>query len=181
MIYTGIGSRETPKPILKYMIMIAFKFAKFGWTLRSGGAAGADSAFEFGCDLGGGSKEIYLPWKDFNGNTSKLFPPSEKAIEVAKKYHPKFSSLSSGAKKLHARNSHQILGVDCSTPAELVICWTPGSGGTEQALRIARDHKIEILNLYHSNKTKLSRIPFYDLEHDVELITKIHNYLEGIA
>lgn len=49
-IYTGIGSRETPPDILELMTKIARFMFKQGFTLRSGGADGADSAFEAGAE-----------------------------------------------------------------------------------------------------------------------------------
>ncbi len=48
MHYTGIGSRSTPEAIQKIMTELAYELGKSGWTLRSGCAPGADSAFEFG-------------------------------------------------------------------------------------------------------------------------------------
>lgn len=48
---------------------------------------------------------------------------------------------------MHARNMHQILGIDLKTPVDMVICWSPGHGGTEQALRLARAYGIHIVNL----------------------------------
>ena len=47
--YTGIGSRETPDSILSLFNDIVFQLAGLGYTLRSGGADGADTAFEEGC------------------------------------------------------------------------------------------------------------------------------------
>ena len=44
--YAGIGSRETPKEILKEMTKIGQELESKGYTLRSGGAIGADKAFE---------------------------------------------------------------------------------------------------------------------------------------
>jgi predicted Rossmann fold nucleotide-binding protein DprA/Smf involved in DNA uptake len=45
MIYAGIGSRETPKEVLKSMTNYAKELSATGWVLRSGGADGADTAF----------------------------------------------------------------------------------------------------------------------------------------
>ena len=59
MFYTGVGSRKTPKDVLELMVKIAIKAAQNGYTLRSGGAEGADKAFEHGCDMVKGPKEIY--------------------------------------------------------------------------------------------------------------------------
>lgn len=74
---------------------------------------------------------------------------SDKAFEIAEKYHPYFQNLSEDIKKLHARNSHQVLGKDLNTPASFIICYTPkgkGTGGTGQALRIAKDYNIPIFD-----------------------------------
>ena len=61
MIYTGIGSRKTPIEIINKMIKLGQILGKHGYILRSGGANGADKAFEQGCDNVLGKKEIYLP------------------------------------------------------------------------------------------------------------------------
>ena len=71
--YAGIGSRSTPDNVLGIMEKLGIVLAKKGFILRSGGADGADKAFEKGCDLASGQKEIYLPWKGFNGNNSSLY------------------------------------------------------------------------------------------------------------
>ena len=60
MYYTGIGARNTPDKVLDLFMNIAKYLATKDFTLRSGAANGADSAFEKGCDISNGSKEIYL-------------------------------------------------------------------------------------------------------------------------
>ena len=57
--YTGIGSRKTPKDILDVMVDIARKLEQRLYCLRSGGAEGADMAFESGV-RSEYWKEIYL-------------------------------------------------------------------------------------------------------------------------
>lgn len=149
MYYAGIGSRETPDDVLKSFIRIAKYLAKEGYILRSGGAGGADLAFENGCDVEGGKKEIYLPWRCFNGSYSSLILSNPKAFDIAAKYHPYWHNLKDGAKKLQARNSHQVLGKNLETPSSFIICWTKGGkdiGGTAQAIRIARDNDIKVFN-----------------------------------
>ena len=86
--YTGVGNRNTPADILEDMEQIARVFARLGWVLRSGGANGADSAFELGCDIENGLKEIYLPWKGFNNNNSPCYPPKQEAYDIAKSVNP---------------------------------------------------------------------------------------------
>lgn len=61
----------------------------------------------------------------------------------------KFMLFIQGARKLQARNSHQVLGLDLETPSEFIVCWTKNgksSGGTGQAIRIALDYGIPIFD-----------------------------------
>ena len=155
--YAGIGSRETPKDVCMYMTAIAKRLASLGYACNSGGADGADSAFERGAVI---NRQIFLPWDGFNGkrieNMNKfhytfnyLVPPFNR--ELVEKYHPKPSALSDAGWKFMSRNSYQVLGRDLNTPVEFVLCWTKdgkASGGTGQALRIAKDHNIPIFNFY---------------------------------
>lgn len=146
--YAGIGSRKTPESILQIMTLMAKHLSDNNWTLRSGGADGADTAFENGANPL--RSEIYLPWNGFNGRTSSYCNPSVNAHSMASFFHPAWSKCSQAAKKLHARNCHQILGMDLNTPVDFVICWTPNgnrSGGTGQALRIAEFKEIPIYDL----------------------------------
>jgi hypothetical protein len=147
--YAGIGSRETPIEILKLFTQVGKFLANKSYILRSGHAEGADSAFEYGCDMVSGSKEIYIPWKRFGGSDSELVVQEGRAFEIAKEFHPNWNKLSDGAKKLQARNSHQVLGKDLNTPSDFIICWTKngkGTGGTGQAIRIAKHYNIPIFD-----------------------------------
>jgi hypothetical protein len=151
MVYAGIGSRQTPKDILAVMTDVADLLAQANGVLRTGAAPGADQAFEFGATLGGGEIETYLPWEGFEGRQDgTLLEPSKLALEVGEEFHPRWKYLKQGAKKLIARNSHQVLGKSLDEPANLIVCWTPDgkpSGGTGQALRIAAAYEIPVLNL----------------------------------
>lgn len=145
-IYTGIGSRETPADVLALMTKIARRMAGAGFLLRSGAAPGADSAFEAGA---GDLKEIYVPWKGFNGSALGMTPTPE-AFVMAEKFHPAWNRCRRGARALHARNCHQVLGLNLRIPTSLVICWTMdglSGGGTGQAIRIATHHKIPVHDL----------------------------------
>lgn len=146
--YAGIGSTKTPPNIQNFMTTLGFLLDQNGWTLRSGGAPGADTAFE--AALTDSYKEIFLPWKNFNGNKSEFFPPSEAAVELAKKFHPAWYRLSYGGKLLMARNCHQVLGANLESPVKFIVCWTQGGtikGGTGQALRMAEHYNIPVYNL----------------------------------
>lgn len=164
-IYTGIGSRETPQEVLELMKLIAKWSAKDGWTLRSGGANGADSAFEEGCGLG--LKEIYLPWKGFNGNASPWYDPDEDALNLAARYHPAWEKCSREARLFHARNCYQVLGLGLDKPSNCVVCYThkgEGKGGTGQAIRIAKAYNIKVFDLGKEDTFNKYRKHFEDRE-----------------
>lgn len=144
--YAGIGSRQAPADVCAFLTRVALRLQSHGYVLRSGGAEGADKAFEAGA---GNAKEIFLPWKGFNENRSPLYMDNPKAMEIAEKLHPAWDKLSPAAKKMMARNAHQILGKDLNNPVRFVVCWTPngtGSGGTGQAIRHARSLQIPVID-----------------------------------
>lgn len=158
--YTGIGSRETPQEVLTVMTDVAKVLRQAGYTLRSGGAEGADTAFHRGSWDGEFSiAEVYLPWPGFNGwediefaEKPKLWRPIPEAYEIAAKYHPGWKYLSKGGRALHARNVHQVLGsdVDSYVLSEFIVCWTPkgkGGGGTGQAIRVAKGYGVPVHDL----------------------------------
>lgn len=151
-VYAGVGAREAPGDMLMYAQMLAERLADEGWTLRSGHAPGMDQAFESGA---GRRAEVYLPWPSFEDGELLdadviVDKPSREAYELAERYHPTWERLGSGAKRLHARNSHQVLGLGLNDPSRFVLCWTAGAktqGGTGQTLRLAEAYDIPVFNL----------------------------------
>lgn len=147
--YAGIGSRITPSDICLKMFTAAQTLEKLGFTLRSGGAPGADTAFEMGVkdpDM----KEIYLPWPGFNDNQSTLNEVYNDAMRFTAPYHPNWYGLTKPVQKLMARNAYQVMGYSLKEPALFVLCWThqgKGEGGTGQAIRIARAHDIPVFDM----------------------------------
>lgn len=130
MIYAGIGSRETPPPVIAKMIELGEAFAKLGHTLRSGGARGADSAFERG----------HRAWHADNLEIFQAHHATPRAIVEAAKFHPNWRACTPFARMLHGRNMMIMLGQNLDTPVQRVYFWTPGgmvTGGTGQALRVA--------------------------------------------
>ena len=167
LIYAGVGSRDTPEDILKKMEELAENFARRGFLLRSGAAEGADSAFEGGCDLANGPKEIWLPWNGYEGRPRSKLLPTADMMKIAARIHPAWSNLSQGAQKLHARNVGQVLGANCDVPADFVVCWTKDgceqvspayskTGGTRTAIALANEYQVPVYNL--RNELSLQRI-----------------------
>lgn len=165
--YAGIGSRKTPQPVLEQMGKIALRLYDLGYTLLSGAAKGADSAFEKGCS---GRKEIYLPWAKFEHRYGRscIAAPSHEAFRVARIVHPAWNKMTETAQALMARNSHQVLGGNLRTPVDFVICWTEDgceseasrtihTGGTAQAIALADRWGIPVINL-KQGKAAMNRL-----------------------
>lgn len=152
--YAGVGSRETPKELIPLIKEVALKLERDGYTLRSGGAEGADTFFDVVED-----KKIYLPWSGFEGKVadgekyidSQKLSTFQEAYNRTAEFHPNWFKLKPGARLMMARNFMQCFGTDLKTPSKFVICWTRDggpTGGTGQAIRIAEHYKIPIYNLY---------------------------------
>jgi ribA/ribD-fused uncharacterized protein len=177
--YAGIGSRETPTDVADDMTAMAAKLESRGFTLRSGFAGGADTAFELGTtrdDL----REIFAPWKGFGADpnskydkprwdqirrheriTGKPFVPAKamtlqgpyarQAEEIASRNHPNWDRLGNGPRMLHSRNVGQVFGPKLDSPVRFELVYTvdgQATGGTGQAMRIAQDVDVPILNLH---------------------------------
>jgi hypothetical protein len=158
MYYAGIGSRETPPEVQQEMEDLAAALATAGFTLRSGGADGADSAFERGAQRVQGKMEIFLPWQGFNNNPSPLSGVSPEALALAQTVHPRWDMLGQGPRKMHGRNCYQVLGRTLDLPAAAVICWTPdgceteakrtrNTGGTATGIVLGLRRGIPVFNL----------------------------------
>lgn len=146
--YTGIGSRNCPEWAYDVAFELGRRLAGYGYILRSGGAEGMDSAFENGCNYGKGKKEIYLPWKNFNENKSKLYELTDDGFILAEALHPAWHKLKSSVKRLMVRNTYQVSGANLDSPSNFIICYTPWhKGGTLQALRLAKELDIRVFNL----------------------------------
>ena len=156
--YTGVGSRETPSEIMDYMSSISWHLSDLGYVLRSGGADGADSAFQ--CNADPDNTEIWIPW-------SKFAPPiagnyitiTDAQYSFAREFLlnndilPWFDRMKQGAKKLHARNVFQIIGTSCK-PSEFCLYYAEEdnngkvSGGTRTAVEVARLVGVPCYNFY---------------------------------
>lgn len=170
MFYTGIGSRNTPATVLALMRQIGYVMAMKGYTLRSGGAEGADTAFAEGwgdawsetVDFNMYSPhkaEIYLPWNNFNHQTTamegRIFAQgkSKQAHDIAEQIHPNWAYCRPSVKLLHIRNIYQVLGADLETPSEVVVFYAEPDGdsvkgGTRTAVELAKQRGIPVYNLH---------------------------------
>ena len=152
LMYAGIGARATPASVLADMTVIAGWLARTGWTLSTGGADGADSAFAAGAPAG--QRTIWLPGRGYNGLRGpdcRVLSAAAMAacIEIAAPLHPAWERCSPAVRKLHARNA-AVLGLTLDRPVDAVVAWTSEArveGGTGMAIRIAESRGIPVLNL----------------------------------
>lgn len=171
MYYTGIGSRRTPNDIQAKMANIANLLASKGYTLYSGAAEGADKAFERGVAnyYASNSTEtrtlacVFTPWEGFSSPLAsacmKYFIPNDEKFDEAAEILegtgilPWFTNMAYGAKKLHARNVWQVLGLNPESKSKFVLYWTPGdplagpTGGTRTAVLLAQKYGIPTYHL----------------------------------
>ena len=138
--------------------------------MQTGGCEGPDHQIEKGhAFIAPKNVEVFIPWEGYNKRSKQELSVQAgtciDSMTIAKKYyeHPvknkTWNDLSQGAKKLMARNGYQVLGKDLNTPVDFIICYTPKGeivGGTGQALRIAKDYGIKVINL--GNKEHLKTI-----------------------
>lgn len=157
--YAGVGSRKTSHKTMVIMTEVARSLAASNRViLRSGGARGADLAFEDGVRHNQ-LKEIYVAHKF--GPYPHHIPLEEDMYLVAKNYLLKneilsmdhWKRLSHFSKRLHARNYYQIFGLN-GIKSSFILFWCPYDearkeyvGGTRTAIRIAMKEQIPYFNV----------------------------------
>ena len=164
-VYAGVGARRTPAPVLASMRDMARELAARGWHLRTGGAAGADSAFARAAPAG--QRTVFIPWQGYNrwdAAECRLLGADEIGAmrEAAAAQHPAWESCAKRVRDLHARNVAVLLGADMGQAVDAMVCWTDRgrvSGGTGMAIRLARHHGIPVLNLAETDpREAMSRL-----------------------
>lgn len=153
--YAGIGSRKITSEAISLVKKISSQLDILGYTLRSGGAAGADTAFESMASR----KEIFRP--SCNSYGSRLNIAIQLMTDIAESFNLNFKNFKEYTQLLIARNAFQILGADLKTPSSFVVCWTPNAefvGGTRWALQLAMNNNIPIYNIASPNdQTKFNK------------------------
>lgn len=165
--YAGIGSRVTPNDACRLMSRLSARLEQLGFILRSGGAVGADIAFEQGISDPRRMK-IYRPYDEYGeedlasmAEHIEMFHPNPRALEERRSTRSDDSW--SRARRLMGRNTFQILGTTAEQRARVpmssfVICWTQdgaeipretssSTGGTGQAIRLAGHYGVPVFNL----------------------------------
>jgi hypothetical protein len=164
--YTGIGSRRTPTHILLEMTRVARVLSDATFTLRSGGAVGADQAFQNGSNY---NANIYLPQDlDLNSEESQL------CYELLQPHLPfNLRACKPYTQQLLLRNMQQLFGVvSHGEPASrFVICYTPTknytsfeAGGTRYAVLVALYYDIPVINMLDVDWKQQLKSVLYDMQ-----------------
>ncbi len=191
-IYTGVGSRETPSDVLVLMRRIGYVMAMKGFSLRTGEAPGADTAFYTGlCDAYDlhrvqTNNEVYLagtpspihfihdvikPRERLEMMGRKLHNPNyadavlNSAMETARRIRGGFYGLNDYGIKCHTRNIFQVSGLDMNTPSSGLICWAKPVNIIKHTDKIAKFVEGGTNTAYAY--AKILGIPVYNL-HDME-------------
>lgn len=171
--YAGVGSRRTPPDVLHAMSDIAQTLGDAGTALSTGGADGADKAFETGALRTDAPITVHTPWPGYNGYRPGRDPETDidvlhpkpastvnghSYIDLAREHHPYWNRCSRGARALFLRNVSILAGAQGddrrTLPVCAVIAYTPNglptgreAGGTGHTLRTAAFLDIPCINL----------------------------------
>lgn len=171
--YAGVGSRQTPTPILEAMDRIAQTLGNAGVALSTGGAHGADHAFETGALRTRAPLTVHTPWPGYNGYRPGSTGPfgidvirprpgatiqNHSYTDLARAHHPAWSRLTRGPRALFIRNVSILAGAldpdGDLLPIRAVLAYTPTglahgrpAGGTGHTLRVAAQLRIPTINL----------------------------------
>lgn len=156
LAYAGIGSRYITKEEEQLILNISSLLSK-KFVVYSGNAEGSDISFQKGSN---NNCVVFLPWKTFNRSKYNLenvldyfIVNDAESIDSVKKYHPRYEMLNNSATSLMARNYRQIMGHGEYPVVKFVLCCADPlrdrtvKGGTGQAVRIANDYNIPVINL----------------------------------
>lgn len=172
-ILTCIGSRGTPGDIQSFMTLLGKSLGDAGFFLRTGDAVGADTAFTVGWEFSENPQNmrIYTAEDILEHKNSSAV---QLAIDTMVSLHPNPQAACRNpyTEALLSRDVLQVLGDDCKSPSNMIICWTTAGkliGGTAMAMRVAMAHNIPIINLgnpkhldamvsYYKNGSLIERI-----------------------
>lgn len=152
--YVVTGNKEAPPSIVAELESLVKRIEALGYTTRTGGLDGVDSAVEKVST----KLELYLPWKGFAEKESKLYWNDDLAMQAAKKYSPVFDNLKPVVQAFLAKNARMVLGTKFDSNALFLLCWsddgaeakkdvTSRTGNVGHVILIANSIGIPIFNL----------------------------------
>jgi hypothetical protein len=152
--YVGTGNQNPPPHIVTQIKRLTNELETFGFTLRTGGTAGVEEAFEASAK----EMELHLPFNNYNGKQSKFAFINKRAYAVAKLFHPTYDTIPEKVTLFLAKNARLVMGKDLVSPALFMLCWsedgcessetkTSKTGNVGHAIAIACALHIPVFNL----------------------------------
>ena len=147
-----IGSRQTPPDILTCRERVGAQIVGAGHIIVTGNASGADQAWARGGNSVDPTRvELCLPWQGFEhqaivqGNVVRVFTDGadQQYRALAAAVHPRWTSLSTGSKKLHSRNVMIVI----DTARVFYYLWKRSSSGTRFGVDVAIHRYIPTVNV----------------------------------
>jgi len=169
--YTGIGSRELSDEQKTFIYWLACEMHDLGYTLRSGDADGADTAFQSGA---GKLFETWIPWTSFAKGPSRELQTQKEFLE-AEEYLlesdiiPWFKAMGPASQAFHGRNYRQVFGRNKILPEVCFYC-APDDlngvpvGGTRTAVLVSRNEGIPTINVFTEEGQEDARRFVHDLK-----------------
>lgn len=169
-----MGSKEHPPETLRLAEEVAEylkSISGFKVIVRTGGNLGFEEIFEKVIS----EKEVFLPWKGFNGNRdSKYTRPSPKCSEIISKIILTFDKIKEGAKPIFMRIAHVILGKDLNARAECLITWSPDGAETKDKVNVKTGYASTAILLANAVK-----IPVFNL-HNPDAFDRLKVFVSGL-
>lgn len=129
------GDKDTPKEVLLKVQSLVRDFEAAEFKIRCGGDGPVEMAANDAAAIA--TKELILPWKEFQGLESKLTWSTETAKHIAKKFHGAYDMLPKGTQGVLAKNARLIMGHNMRSKATALVIWTPD--GVEEGRKVTRE------------------------------------------
>ena len=129
--FTITSSGEVPQTVIDNVIAVLDTINSVHFTLRD--SLDSRDALLVGTSKHVTRRDYILPWKKFNTSVdAKVSKPSKYAYEVAAYFHKAFKKIPNVVKTMIARNNHLILGAECDTPVNFIICYSDDGADTKK-------------------------------------------------
>lgn len=162
--YAVTGNKDVPPEIVSKVKELVNYLNGHGFTSRMG----CDDPIENAAYESAAKKEAILPWREFNSIESKFTFTNDRAMAIAKKFHPTFDNMKKGIQLILAKNARLILGNRMDQPARFLLCWTEDgvenirqktakTGYTGHTIAIACGAGVPVFNLANPDAEKRLR------------------------
>jgi predicted NAD-dependent protein-ADP-ribosyltransferase YbiA (DUF1768 family) len=179
--YGAVGSRSLPRnhPLARLAEGTAARLERLGYVQYSGGADGADRAFERGVSKST-NKIVFRPEYDRDKQLPAGYmvidgPKAREARSIAMAVTSDFTKLDQWGQDLHTRNAFQVLGPDLKRPVEFLLAIPKAEPpervrGTRATMAMAAANGIEVIDLTNRDQRRefLERLTKMEQERGLE-------------